>query len=112
MDVKAQAEKARHALAPWSGAIGGGLGWALADQVGSNFAFAQCGNANPVVMLLIGALGLATAVTGGLTSWRLRPALVGGKRLVATVGAMMAALFGLAILLQTSAALILPRCFG
>jgi hypothetical protein len=47
-----------------------------------------------------------------LASWRQREREAGGRRFVAIIGAMMAVLFSIAIFLQTSASLFLPRCFG
>lgn len=105
-------ERARRLLIPWSGMLGAVLSWALTDQVGSDLAQAHCGAAHPVLMIVIGLIGLAIAGFGGLTSWRVRGREEGGRLFVATIGAFMAALFMIAIFLQTSASLFLPRCFG
>ncbi|WP_340315455.1 hypothetical protein [Rhizorhabdus argentea] len=104
---------ARAHLQPWSGMIGAGLGWVLSDQFGSNFTFDHCEAAHPVLMLVVGAIGLAIAVIGAVWSlpvWRDEPP--SGRRFVAALGVGMAALFAVAIILQTVASLIIPRCFG
>lgn len=111
--MRATLHHARDHLPPWSGMIGAGLGWALSDQLGSNFIFDHCEAAHPLLMLLIGLVGLAIAIVGGLHSlpvWRDEPP--SGRRFVAGTGIGMAALFSVAILLQTVASLIIPRCYG
>ena len=102
----------RNLLTPWSGMLGAGFGWALAHQLGSDLAQDQCGAANPVVMILIGLLGIAIIGFGGLVSWRAIGREEGGRKFVAFVGALMAALFAVALIMQTSATFLLPRCFG
>ena len=104
--------RAKYLLVPWGGMIGAGLGWALSHQVGSDLAQDNCNAANPVVMILIGLIGLAIAGCGGLVSWRAIGREHGGRKFVSFVGALMAALFSIAIFMQTAAALFLPACFG
>ncbi|MBA2918867.1 hypothetical protein GON01_13275 [Sphingomonas sp. MAH-20] len=104
--------RAKYLLAPWAGMLGAGFGWALSHQVGSDLAQDNCNAANPVVMILIGLIGFAIAGFGGLVSWRAVPGEHGGRKFVAYVGVLMAALLSVAIFMQTAAALLLPGCFG
>jgi hypothetical protein len=104
-------------LLPWAGWIGGVLGWVLSDQIGSDLTQADCSRAQPLVMLLIGALGAAFAVAGGLTSlgaWRMPGATdqpyAGARRFIAGTGILAAGIFLLAIIFQTMASLIIPQC--
>ena len=92
--------------------LGAGFGWALSHQAGSDLVTDKCHTANPVVMILIGLVGLGIACFGGLVSWRAAGNEEGGRKFVAWVGVLMAALYSIAIVMQTLAALILPRCFG
>lgn len=112
MELRPRLRHARHALEPWSGSIGGGLGWALSHQLGSDLVTDKCGAAHPLLMILIGIIGLAIAGFGGWISWRVRPREAAGRLFVATIGVMFAALFAIAIFMQTAATLFLPRCFG
>ena len=105
-------ERARYLLTPWAGMLGAGFGWALSHQVGSDLAQDNCNAAHPIVMIVIGLVGLAIAGFGGLVSWRAIGREEGGRRFVAYVGVLMAALFSIAIFMQTAAALVLPGCFG
>jgi hypothetical protein len=105
-------QRAKYLLVPWAGMLGAGFGWALSHQVGSDLAQDNCNAAHPVVMILIGLAGLAIAGFGGLASWRAIGREEGGRRFVAYVGVLMAALFSIAIFMQTAAALVLPGCFG
>lgn len=105
-------DRARYLLTPWSGMLGAGFGWALSHQAGSDLVQDNCNAANPVLMIVIGIIGLAIAGFGGLTSWRAAGREEGGRRFVAYVGALMAALFSVAIFMQTAATLFLPGCFG
>jgi len=104
-------------LLPWSGWIGGILGWVLSDQTGSSLAQLDCTRAQPLPMLLIGLAGAALAVGGAAISirvWRMPGATdqpyAGARRFIAGTGMLAAAIFLLAILFQTVSSLILPPC--
>ncbi|NNM76275.1 hypothetical protein HJG53_05085 [Sphingomonas sp. ID1715] len=112
MELKAKLRGWRESLLPWTGMLAAGFGWALTDQLGSNLVFDKCGAAHPLLMILIGLVGLGVALSGGLVSWRQRRREEGGRHFIAIVGALMALLFSIAIFLQTAASLFLPRCFG
>ena len=112
MELRPALNHARRALEPWSGWIGGGFGWAFTHQLGSDLVQDKCGMANPVLMILIGLVGLGIAGFGGWTSWRVRGAEARGRLFVASVGVLFAALFAVAIFMQTAATVFLPRCFG
>lgn len=106
-------------IAPWTGWIGGIAGWVATHQVGSDFAQADCAAAAPAVMLLIGIVGGALAAGGLLVSlgvWRSEANLdqpyVGARKFVAFTGGLAACVFALAILFQTIASFIIPRCYG
>jgi di/tricarboxylate transporter len=105
-------ERAKYLLLPWSGMLGAGIGWAFAHQLGSDFVQDDCRAANPVLMILIGLIGIAIIAFGGMVSWRAREREDGARKFLAYVGALMAALFAVALFMQTSATFFLPRCFG
>jgi len=107
--------RARRELAPWSGLILGGLGWAISHQAGSDSVTSNCIGTHPWLLLVIGLAGLAMSAIGGLIS--LAVMRRGGdetmaRRFIAVVSVMAALLLGLAIVVQTSAGLIIPRCFA
>ena len=102
-------------MLPWAGLIGGGAGWALSQQLGSDLSAYSCRSMSPPVALLIGALGLALAVGGGVLAhrhWRRGEAGRGARHFLSLMGMIAAALFAIAIVWQTSAALLIPRCYG
>lgn len=103
---------AKALLLPWSGWIGAGCGWALSQQIGSDFVQDHCALAHPLLMILIGLVAIAVALGGGFISWRVFGRDQGARRFVGLVGAMGGVLFSIAIFMQTSASLILPRCYG
>lgn len=107
----------RHAgakLAPFAGVIGGLVGWAVSDQLGSSLVIDDCRRGTPLVMVAIGLGGLAVAAFGGLVAHRIwrRGAASEGRRFVALIGMGVAAALALAILYQTVGTLIIPRCLG
>lgn len=105
---------ARDRLWPWSGLIGAGLGWLLTQQLGSDTSFGNCAVMNPLLALFIGLCGLAITAAGGVLSylaWRGGRA-DGARWFIAAVGVGAACLFAVAILLQTVASFIIPRCYG
>lgn len=104
-------------LLPWSGWIGGILGWVLSNQTGSSLVQLDCTRAQPLPMLLIGLAGAALAIAGALISirvWRMPGTTdqpyAGARRFIAGTGMLAAAIFLLAILFQTVSSLILPPC--
>lgn len=101
-------------IRPWAGVVGGGLGWLAAHQFGSDNAFNSCEAMSPLVHLLIGFAGAALAVGGALWSWPLwsKHEARGARRAIALAGTLAAGVFLVAIILQTSAALIIPQCHG
>lgn len=104
-------------LLPWAGWIGGIAGWMFSDQTGSDLAQLDCTRADPLTMALIGLVGAALAIGGGLLSlgvWRTpgrtdQP-YAGARRFIAGTGILAAGIFLLAILFQTMSSLIIPRC--
>ena len=102
-------------LLPWAGWIGAALGWALTHQIGSNLDFDHCGAMSPLLAVLLGLAGLGVVIGGGLLSrraYRRGEAGAGSRHFVALLGMLMAALFSTALVWQTTASLIIPRCYG
>ena len=103
------------AVLPWAGVVGGAAGWFVSQQAGSNMVFAHCENGRWWGVALIGLLGIALAAGGGLLSyrrWRADERAASGRRFVALLGALVAALFAFPILMQTVAGLLVPGCLS
>jgi hypothetical protein len=98
----------------WAALATGTFAWFNSQQLGSNWAFAACPTATPLVHLLIGLLALALVAGGGFLSLRVwRGGTVEESRpFVALVGLLTSGLLAVAIILQTVAGLIIPRCFA
>lgn len=100
----------------WAGWIGGIAGWALSDQAGSELAQFDCVRAHPGVMIAIGLAGLAIVAAGCLAAWphwrreTRGPDIGMVHRFIAGTGLLAGAIFALAIVFQTVAALIIPQC--
>jgi Na+-driven multidrug efflux pump len=108
-------DKAADLMLPWWGLIGATFGWALSDQLASELFFDDCGHISRLAVVLIGIAGIAMAVGGGILShraWKRGRDETRGRRFIALIGMMAATLFPIAILLQTAASLIIPRCLG
>ena len=100
-------------LAPWLGMLGAALGWFLSQQFGSNAAFDDCRSGNAGFALLVGLLGLLTAVAGGYFSWDVwRRDEDTPRRFIGLVGLLLATVAGFVIILQSVAGLILPDCLA
>ena len=103
----------------WAGLFGAAAGWALHHQVGSTGNFARCPVADGRLDLAVGVLALAIALASGWLSWTAWRRGGGGLsasheaagRLVPALSMMAAALFGLTILTQMIAGLIIPGCW-
>ena len=108
--------RAKHSLAPWAGLIAGGLGWALSHQTGSDSVTSNCIGTHWWLLLAIGIAGLAMSAAGGALSLAVMRGSnevdTGPRRFIAAVCALAALLLGLAIVIQTLAGLIIPRCFA
>jgi len=104
--------RARAAIAPWAGWIGGTAGWLLASQLGADLAQLDCARAGPLTMTLIGLCGALLAIVGGLVSLRVWRRSSGSLRLIAMTGVLAAGLFLLTVLLPTIASYIIPPCHG
>ena len=106
------------ALAPWAGWILGIVGWMMTHQTGSDLAQTDCTKAHLPLMLAIGVAGASLALVGGLVSLRLWRRLAGNmeqpyagaRRFIAATGGLAAGIFLLAIVFQTLASFIIPRC--
>ncbi len=110
-----RARKAGELLLPWAALLGGGIGWALSHQIGSNSVIDHCDGGRLALVLVVGLIGLALAGGGALLSLRLRrrgAAESETRRFIALVGTLVAALLALAIVLQTVSALVIASCFG
>jgi hypothetical protein len=110
-----RARKAAEQLLPWAALIGGGLGWALSQQIGSESVFDGCTGGTMMLVLVVGVLGLLLSAAGALFSlriWRRGDAESEARRFVALTMSLVCALLALAILLQTLSAPIIASCFG
>lgn len=113
--IRDKAARARDLLLPWSGLLGGSFGWFITQQVGSTQGFDHCGHSGAVPIILTGICGLVLALWGCWLASQVRrdrSPSHGARRFIAVTGIGIAALFVTAIILQTAAALIIPRCFG
>lgn len=98
----------------WTALAAGAFAWFNSQQLGSNWAFAGCPSFSPLVSLLLGLAALALVVAGGLLSlkvWR-GGTVEEARPFVALMGILTSALLSVAIVLQTLAGLIIPRCFS
>ena len=100
-------------LWPWAGLAGAALAWALDHQIGSDGTFYDCAAGSPLA-IVVGIVTLAVAAASGFASFRLwdgerEP---NARRFVALLGWLFSVLLGLAILLSTIAAFILPACLA
>lgn len=104
-------------LAPWAGVFLGALAWFAHHQVGSNANYWDCSLDRVWLTAGSGLLFGAVAAVGGVISWLARaapPSSAGrpeSRGFAAALGAMAAALFLFAILLQALSGLIVPGCF-
>jgi hypothetical protein len=98
-------------LRPWLGIAGAAVGWSMSHQLGSNAVFDDCRTGSPGFVLLVCLAGLAVTALGGFFSFRVWRRDEGeGRRFVALVGVLLAALATFAINLQAAAGLILSPC--
>jgi hypothetical protein len=107
-------EDRRRIALSWTALFVGTAAWFGSQQYGSNLAFAGCPSYSPLAALLIGLLALALAAVGGFLSWRVwRGGEIEESRpFIALIGILTSALLAVAIVLQTAAGLIIPRCFA
>lgn len=113
-------QRMRDALAPWSGLAAGTLGWALTHQIGSDSIQDDCSVGHPLFVLGVAIAGAIILAAGAWLSYRLwhgsdaaddQP-FAGSRRFIAGVSLMAAAIFLMAIVLQTLAAFIIPACLA
>ena len=98
----------------WAALAAGAFAWFNSQQLGSNWAFAGCPSFSPLVSLLLGVLALALVAGGGFLSlkvWR-GGTVEEARPFVALIGILTSGLVSVAIILQTLAGLIIPRCFS
>lgn len=98
----------------WAALALGASAWFDSQQYGSNLAFAGCPSFSPLVSVLLGLGALALVAVGGFLSLRVwRGGTVEEPRpFVALIGLLTSGLLSVAIILQTLAGLIIPRCFA
>jgi hypothetical protein len=102
-------------LLPWLGLAAAILGWGLSHQIGSDAIFDDCSVGDGPFVLLVCAPALILTIAGGTLSatiWAGGSSENGGRRFVAMLSSLMAALASFAIVLQMIAGLILPSCPG
>ena len=108
-----KAERLRDRFMPWAGLALGTVGFFLAQQVGSDATFENCRIGSPALVIVGAILGLGILAIGALASWPIFRAEQEERtrRVIAAISLMSAALFALAIVLPSAAALIIPRCW-
>jgi hypothetical protein len=107
-------ERARDRFMPWAGLALGTLGYFIAHQLGSDWAFFDCTVGNPWAVTAGTIIALGLIGGGAFASWRV---LDGSgertaRRLIAAVSLMASALFAIGVLLPLAAALIIPQCWS
>ena len=102
----------RRVLQPWAGVMSGAAGWYVSQQAGAEMVFSQCAAGRWWSVGLIGLFGLGVIAIGGLLSWQAWREERGGsgRRLIALLGMMVAAVMAFPVLMQTVAGLVVPGC--
>jgi hypothetical protein len=88
----------------------GTFGWVLRQQVLSNLEHFDCRLGAAALGIVANVLIWVCVITGGVVCWRLRARAGDPMRFIGTVGAVSAAVFLFAIVLQILATLIVPVC--
>lgn len=101
--------------APWAGLLMGAAAWFAHHQAGSEVNYWDCRAGGPGFVIALGVACAATAVIGGMISWRARRRTEGvataqNRQFAAMVGTAGAAVFLLAITFQTLAGALVPAC--
>ena len=111
--VSLQAFKAQGRYRKWAGLWLGALAWFADQQVVSMTAYAHCPQRSPAFVVWVGTVCALVAIVGGCLSLSARRAHsyspAGTDRFIATLSMLLACVSLLAIILGTSAGLIL-RC--
>jgi hypothetical protein len=105
-------------LAPWAGLIAGFLAWASGQQVSALLVAPSCALGRPWPVLATGLASLLLAGAGMIVSWRVwrsggageSEPEQGNRRFIGALSTGLAAIFILAILAQSLAALLLNGC--
>jgi hypothetical protein len=102
------------ALAPWAGLLVGAAAWFAHHQIGSDANIWDCRGAGGAFTVVVGLICGAIALAGGLISWAATAPDDGDTRqnrsFARVVGMTGAAIFLLAIGLQTLAGVLVPAC--
>jgi uncharacterized membrane protein YidH (DUF202 family) len=106
-------ERLRDRFTPWAGLALGTLGFFLAHQIGSDATFENCRVGSPWLVIIGTILGLALIAAGALSSLSTfrNDREERTRRTIAAISLMSTALFALAIVLPSVAALLIPRCW-
>ncbi|MDB5693860.1 MAG: hypothetical protein JWO81_2923 [Alphaproteobacteria bacterium] len=102
-------------LFAWAALAAGATAWFVSQQAGSDLSFAHCHASGALPVIVIGLLALALIGVGGLYShrvWDRGTSEETGKSFIALLGMLVAGLLAIAIVYQSVAALIIPRCFA
>ena len=116
MGMSARIRDRLSGIAPWSGLIGAGLGFALHHQVLSDALHFDCNATAGGTGVVMGLVALAVVSAGGLVSWRALPAAdttspaTTLRRFIVHMSVMAALLAALGIVLLMLAGAILPGC--
>jgi hypothetical protein len=104
----------------WAGLVVGPIVWGLHHQLGSNLSFAACDRHPQGIALIAGAIALLILIASAWLAW-ISWKDAGGTAaeeaealevFVPLLSIMAATIFGLTILVQLLADIILPPCFG
>jgi len=94
----------------WLAVAAGPAGWMLHQQLLSDLEHFDCRLGGPVLGIIVSALIGACVVIGGVLCWRLGARTDEPMRFIGTLGAVSAAIFLFAIVLQMLGTLIVPVC--
>jgi hypothetical protein len=102
----------RSRLTPWAGLLVPPVAWAAHHQLGSDLIFYDCGLGRTGLILGLGVAMALVTVVAGWVSWesRHKGEQNGMRTFAVALSALSAAVFLLALLYQTEAALMLPAC--
>jgi hypothetical protein len=102
------------ALAPWAGLLLGAAAWFAHHQIGADSNIWDCRSAGGAFTIVVGLICGAITLGGGLISWVAQAPEDGETRqnrgFARIVGMTGAAIFLLAIGLQTLAGVLVPAC--